>query len=82
MFHSLTLFLGCKTAAGSHASWKAHCRLDLWLAHESEPCSLGKGGFGGTLAIFGFCDVDGLDDGVVFIGSPVADAALEDGAAT
>ena len=78
MLHSL-LFDRLKTAAGSQAAWTVYCRLEMCCAHGSASCSLRKDGFLGALAILGFCNVDGLDDGGAFIGSPFADAALEVG---
>ena len=82
LLHSLPLIDTKLRLAHTLGSWSTYCLLDKLCAHGSAPCSLGNGWFLGALAILGFCNVDGLDDGAGFIGSPVADAAVEHEAAT
>ena len=44
-------------------AWMVHCRLDLCCVHGSAPCSLGKEGFLGAVAMPGLLDVEALSTG-------------------
>ena len=76
----LTLSSGC-IAAGFAQSLEIrdHFWLGLCLAHGSAPCSLGKGGFLGALAMLEGCDCGARGAGAAFTGRPVSVADAEAG---